>query len=311
MPMIRIRYYKLERKDGKSKKQAIKFLYLAAHILPHRLDWLQFGFGTMTIGKENVAKAIGAKMGVSFRGFDAFVYPLKYPGCYDKIWDKVDKVHVLSNSLKNQVNHLSDQKDLSTTIIEPAIDLQENISIKETFIHPLKILTVARLHWIKGLDYAIHAMKMLADQKLEFEYDIIGTGAEYEKLFFMIHDLELTNQVHLIGEKSHEETLKKFRDYDIYIQPSISESYCNAVLEAKAAGLLCIVSESGGLTDNIKDYTSGWLVPKMDSNSIALKIKEVMQLEHQELSRIRKNALTSLNVNSKLKQRLLWQNYFE
>ncbi|MFT4643970.1 MAG: hypothetical protein ACI8ZX_000368, partial [Planctomycetota bacterium] len=70
--------YSLDSKDGVKFPQRIKNIISNNHILSEPVDWLHFGFGTMVLNRENVAKAIGAKMAVSFRGFDIGVYPIKY-----------------------------------------------------------------------------------------------------------------------------------------------------------------------------------------------------------------------------------------
>ena len=94
------RLYKLDRKDGLGFIQRIKNIISNQHIISEPLDWLHFGFGTMVINRENLARAVGAKMAVSFRGFDIGIYPLKNPNCYLKLWEKVDKIHVISNDIK-------------------------------------------------------------------------------------------------------------------------------------------------------------------------------------------------------------------
>ena len=48
----------------------------------------------------------------------------------------------------------------------------------------IEILTVARLHWVKGLEYTIEAMGNL--ESVNFNYTIIGSGIEYERLMLLI-----------------------------------------------------------------------------------------------------------------------------
>ena len=62
--------YQLDKKEGLSFSKRIKSIVLNSHLLTQKLDWLHFGFGTMAIDRENVAAAIGAKMAVSFRGWN-------------------------------------------------------------------------------------------------------------------------------------------------------------------------------------------------------------------------------------------------
>ena len=275
-------FIKLERADGKSAVEVLKSTYLCAHILHHRLDWLHFGFGTMVLGKENVAKAIGAKMGVSFRGSDAFIFPIKNPNCYNNIWHKVDKIHVVSKALENRVKELSKHEEIIIQVIVPAVEVKEHKVLKKEIISAKKILTIARLHWVKGLEYAIHAMKILDNSGKLYQYDIIGYGAEYEKLLFLIHDLGLQNKVNLLGVKTHLETQKLIKEYDIYLQPSLSEGFSNAVLEAQANGLLCIVSAVGGLKENIEDGKTGKLVDAYSAIQIALGIQEFINFSYDE-----------------------------
>src|SRR5690606_21489460 len=98
LPVL-LRYIKLERNEGIGMIQIFKKTYLNAHLLKAKVDWLHFGFATTALGSETVAKAINAKMAVSFRGFDINVYPIKHPNCYQILWKYVDKVHSISKYL--------------------------------------------------------------------------------------------------------------------------------------------------------------------------------------------------------------------
>ena len=81
-PVNVYRFIRLEKLSTHRIYTILKHIILNAHILNQKLDWLHFGFATMAIQRENVAKAIGAKSAVSFRGFDIGLYPYQYTGCY-------------------------------------------------------------------------------------------------------------------------------------------------------------------------------------------------------------------------------------
>ena len=148
----------------------------------------------------------------------------------------------------------------------------------------IKLLTISRLHWIKGLETSIEAVKLLKSQGIDFEYHIVGDGniKETERYQFLVKEYELQDDVIFHGKLSHQDTLKFLEFCDIYLQPSISEGFCNAVLEAQSYGKLCIVSETGGLVENIVPNVTGWLVPKRNPNALANKIKEVINLSPNE-----------------------------
>ena len=84
-----LRFLKFEKIDGSSIKLRWRNLYINSNILKEKLDWLHFGFATTAIARENVARSIDSKMGVSIRGYDICIYPLKKINCYRNLWDKI------------------------------------------------------------------------------------------------------------------------------------------------------------------------------------------------------------------------------
>lgn len=307
------RFIKRERKSKRGWNQILKNCYLNAHILKSDLDWLHFGFSTMAFQSEHVAKAIKAKMAVSIRGFDMDVVPLKRSEEYRLIWQNVDKVHSLSNYLMRKARKLGLKEATPYQIITPAIDLT-NASKREYAQQdgPIKLVTVARLHWIKGLNYILEALSILKRDSVDFTYSIVGEGPEMESLKFAIHQLELNDEIELVGALSHQETINYLKSSDIYIQYSLSEGFCNALLEAQGHGLLCIASDGGALRENILDSETGWIVPKCNPEALVAKIKEVISLPIAKKNEIVKNAQIRIRNEFRLeRQRDLFNRFYE
>jgi len=292
-----IKYYKLLKNSSFSFKEILKRVYLNSHILSNNVDWLHFGFTTQAIGREYVAKAIGAKMAVSFRGFDINVYPLKYKNCYLDVWKNVDKVHSISQYLIEQAYNLGLQKSIPTSIITPAIDEGIFKIFKSEHnsegLSQLTICSVARLNWIKDLTTALETIKILKEKGIDINYHIIGDGdnKERERYLFMVNQLGLENNVVFHRKLTHNDTLELVSKSDIYLQTSLNEGFCNAVLEAQALGRLSIVSNVGGLKENIVNGKTGWLVESQKPELFAKKIVEVIQLSEKEKVTISKNAI--------------------
>ncbi len=286
-------FFCLERNSGRSLKETIKNIYLNSHILPEKLDWLHFGFATTALRSEHVAKAIRAKMGVSLRGYDIALYPLKHPECYRLLWHNVDKVHAISNDLLELAyqNGLNSEKPVKK--ITPAVDvsLYRRETPISTFHSPLKIFTVARLHWKKGLEYTLEALAILKKQGIPFRYTIIGAGEEYERLAFAAYQFGIQDWVSFKGKIPHDQVKSELENADIYLQYSIQEGFCNAVLEAQALGLLCVVSNAEGLSENIIHGRSGWVVPKRQPRLLAEQIKAILEMDEQYLLKIRTAAI--------------------
>lgn len=290
-PKRSLKFYQLEKEDNRPFNQIIKNLIANQFIMSKELDWLHFGFGTMALGRENIATVMGAKMAVSFRGFDYYVYPNKNVDCYQVLYSKKTKYHVLSEGMKKGLimNGILEHQVVKIT---PAIDNETfNASPNKSEQKTLQITTVARLHWIKGLEYTLEALAILKAENFPFHYTIIGDGGEKERLQFTVYQLGLSDCVTFTGKLPPEEVKSQLQHTDIYIQYSIQEGFCNAVLEAQAMGLLCIVSDAEGLSENILDTKTGWVVPKRQPKLLAQKIREVCQLGVPEKERIRQAAL--------------------
>ncbi|TDU34419.1 colanic acid/amylovoran biosynthesis glycosyltransferase [Gelidibacter sediminis] len=290
-PRASYKHYQLDKKDGVSFSKRIKNLMLNAFLLRQKLEWLHFGFGMLAKDRENVAEAIGAQMAVSFRGYDLYLSPLKHPDCYDSLFLKKAKYHVLSEEMKQTLMEYSiDAKNIR--VITPAIDTDFFQNDHKPQVRKfIEIITVARLHWKKGLEYTLEALALLKESGLSFRYTVIGDGIEKERLMFAAHQLGLSNQVIFKGKLSPNEIKKQLSQSDIYVQYSIQEGFCNAVLEAQAMGLLCIVSNAEGLAENVLDKHTGWVVEKRQPIILAQKIEEVIALSVVEKQSIRERAV--------------------
>ncbi len=291
------RFVKLERKEGSSLLQIFKKIYLNAHLLKVKLDWLHFGFATMALGSETVAKAIRAKMAVSFRGFDIAVYPVKHPGCYTVLWKYLDKVHIISNDLLVLAKTHGLPESIPVVKITPAIDVNlfqftsQAFGANDTII----FMTTGRLHWKKGFVPTIEALAILKERGLNFIYRIIGEGPEYERIAFAAYQLGLKDNVEFLGKLPQFEVKKQLESATIYLQYSIQEGFCNAVLEAQAMGKLCIVSNAEGLSENVLHQVTGWVVAKNSPEDLAKQIEAVLAMTEEARKVISLNAVKRVN----------------
>jgi glycosyltransferase involved in cell wall biosynthesis len=291
-PIKSLRLLKINQMSGFRILDNLKSLVKSVHILRHELDWIHFGFGTMAIGRENLARVIGAKMAISFRGFDHYIYPLKHVGCYSLVFKVTDQFHLLSHGMKRTlIAHGVDE--LRISVITPAINHKKFIPnhVKDNVDKKLSIATVARLHWIKGLEYTLEALFLLKEKGIDFSYKLIGEGEERERLIFAVHQLGLQQQVTFTGRLAPDEVVKALDEADLYLQYSIQEGFCNAVLEAQAMGLLCVVSDAEGLSENVIHEQTGWVVPKRRPVLLAQQIEDILSINNQLLCEIKNNAM--------------------
>ncbi len=302
------RLFRLERQDGHSLRHALETVYLNQHFLAFRgrLDWLHFGFATRTLRRENVARAIGAQMSTSLRGFDISIYPLRHPGCYDRLWRKLDKVHTISEDLLGIAHRNGLSTDTRWQKITPAIEVDRFVNAQRRFFQEgiVRILTVARLHWKKGLDYGLLALRELKQRGIRLEYTIVGNGPDWERLHFARHQLGLEEEVRFCGRLPHDAVPKLLWEHDIYLQPSVQEGFCNAVLEAQAAGMLCLVSDAEGLAENVVDGQTGWVTPRRDFQALAERIWTTVHLPNEKLLATSANATQRIRKHFRIEQQI-------
>ncbi len=289
-----IRLAWLNRLSGFSIRENVQSILRSGHMLSIEVDWLHFGFGTMALGRENVARVMGASMAVSFRGFDIAIYPLKVRHCYDLLWKRTDKVHVISDDLARLVLRQGYPSSKPLVKITPAIDTTRFTWERsdESPVQPLRIATVARLHWKKGLEYTLEALALLRQKGIAFHYTIAGEGEERERLVFAVHQLGLQEQVTFAGKLDQQQVVQLLQQSNIYVQYSIQEGFCNAVLEAQAMELICVVSDAEGLSENVLDGITGWVVPKRSPERLADALIKVMEMSQEERQRMAGQAVS-------------------
>ncbi len=294
-PKASLKLFQLHRKEGDRITTSLRSIIINSHILSHPVDWLHFGFATMGVGREFVGRAIGAKVAVSFRGYDINQYPLNAGlDVYQRLWAATNKVHSISNCLVDTaIEKLRFPRNLDTEIITPAIDVDrfKIYQIKEKFTDAnIKCLIISRLHWIKNIESSLEAIAILRKKGFDIQLTIVGSGKEEERLKFAAKQLDIHTITNWVGQVSHSDIPDIMAQHDIFIQYSLEEGFCNAVLEAQAAGLLVLVSDARGLLENVEDGETAWVVPKLNPRALSCTILEVMQEDSKKRMNIQNAA---------------------
>ena len=133
--------------------------------------------------------------------------------------------------------------------------------------HIKKLLTVALLTAVKGIPYLLEALVKLREKRQDFTLGIVGDGenrAEYEAL---TRKIGLSSTVRFHGLRSKAEVAEFMRRCDIFMLPSLVETFGVVVIEALASGKPVVVSNVGGLREIVTEEV-GCLVPPGDAESL-------------------------------------------
>lgn len=220
----------------------------------------------------------------SFHGHDidspAFYKNHKY---YRLFFKNVDLICSNSEYLKKKLieTHCTESK---IKVLKIGVDTNTFRPIKfvgETSL--FSIITVARLVEIKGIAYAIKAIKILVNKGiLNIRYEIFGDGHLQESLQKLIDELALNHFVRLNGSKTQKELVPHYQKSQTFILSSIvsdegrAEAQGIVIQEAQAMELPVIVSNVGGIAEGIIPNITGFLVPEKSPAAIAEKIEYLM-----------------------------------
>lgn len=139
----------------------------------------------------------------------------------------------------------------------------------------IKIATVATLNAHKGVQYLLKAMPEIVREFPEVQLEIIGDGEYRRKLRELSNKLKLKNHVKFVGFVPNIE--KYLTRFDLYVQPSLSESFGLAMVQAMSIGLPVVATATGGIPEVVTYDKSGILVDPADSRALADAILQVMR----------------------------------
>lgn len=144
---------------------------------------------------------------------------------------------------------------------------------EKAFHTPLRIITVARLEPLKGLDVLLQALRILAEQGLEIEWWCVGDGPARASLEQLAQASGLAHNSKFLGYVPNgPELYRLYREADIFVLPSLTEGIAQALLEALAHSLPTVASAVGGIPGVITNNVHGLLVAPGDAQALAAGI---------------------------------------
>ncbi len=165
---------------------------------------------------------------------------------------------------------------------------------------PYKLLSVGRLVRKKGFDQLLHAVRMLADQGLDIQLTIAGSGPLGRKLEALARQLNISDQVKFPGFISYDKVGDLFLDADIFVMPCViapsgdRDGIPTVIMEALMHRLPVITTSVSGIPELIENEVTGFLVPDRDPQALSLAIQScisnrdfALQLAEQGRERVR------------------------
>jgi glycosyltransferase involved in cell wall biosynthesis len=133
------------------------------------------------------------------------------------------------------------------------------------------VLSVGRLAAEKNLDLIVKAYQALQQGGRRVKLVFAGDGPYRAKL-----ESECPEAV-FMGMCSHAELAVVYASADLFLFPSLTETFGNVTLEAMASGTPVLAFDCAAATEVIQDGENGWLVQGEDPQRYVLKALDITQ----------------------------------
>jgi glycosyltransferase involved in cell wall biosynthesis len=121
------------------------------------------------------------------------------------------------------------------------------------------MLSVGRLHLVKDHDFLIRACRMLKNRGVPFVCLIAGDGPERVSIEGLIRDLDLRDEVRLLGHLSRHQLDIRYAATELVVLTSRSEGIPLVLMEAMVRGIPVLAPTITGIPELVLDGKNGFL----------------------------------------------------
>lgn len=195
-------------------------------------------------------------------------------------------VRVISESNCRRFNELTANRYTSRARV-----VHIGVELPGSFCSPsndktLRILSPARLHPIKGHAELLEGLALLQSQGVQFRCDLAGDGELFEVIAGRIRRLGLDGCVTMRGMVEHRILLDEIQHgkYDTIVLTSVVDTALPeqfegipvALMEAMAAGVPCVATDTGSIPELI-NAQSGVLIRERDAAALATALARLAE----------------------------------
>ncbi len=193
-------------------------------------------------------------------------------------YNRCDRVYIPSEEMRSELTsygviptrlHLW-QRGIDTTLFSPAKKDRAEMRKLTGNDFPV-ILFASRLVWEKNLETLCRIYQACQETQLEHNFLIAGDGAAMEECQRRMPKAIFT------GKVDHERLSMLYASSDVFVFPSISESYGNVVIEAMASGLPCVIADGGGSRNFVQQSENGFLCSPNDAADYLNRITTLLK----------------------------------
>eukprot|EP01105_Mastigella_eilhardi_P027893 TRINITY_DN8857_c0_g1_i1.p1 TRINITY_DN8857_c0_g1~~TRINITY_DN8857_c0_g1_i1.p1 ORF type:complete len:445 (-),score=125.25 TRINITY_DN8857_c0_g1_i1:43-1341(-) len=141
------------------------------------------------------------------------------------------------------------------------------------------IVVMSRLVYRKGIDLVIGAIPIVCEKFSQVQFLVGGDGPKRLALEEMREKYQLQERVTLLGEVSHSDVRSVLVQGDIFLNSSLTEAFCIAIVEAACCGLMVVSTRVGGVPEVLPHDIMRYADPTAED--VAHKLCELIPLAKQ------------------------------
>jgi glycosyltransferase involved in cell wall biosynthesis len=150
--------------------------------------------------------------------------------------------------------------------------MRTKLSVKQG---PL-VATAIRLVKRKGPEHLVNAFSKVLKAVPNAKLAIAGGGTEAANLRAQIKKLGVERSAFMLGKLQREQVAELMAAADVFVLPSLFESFGLVLLEAMAVGTPVVCTQTQGALEIVKNGEDGLVVPPGDDDALADAIVRVL-----------------------------------
>lgn len=166
------------------------------------------------------------------------------PNCIDFSKFKNEIGLELDDKVKNIIYDVNDL-EIENINIDNSIDKMDFYVNYKSFT----LVSISRQTYRKGTDLLIEVIPLICRIFPNIKIIIGGDGDKKYLIDKMVDHFKLRDKIEVLGSLQHYQVMNTLKKGDIYLNTSLTEAFCIAILEAASSGLFVVSTDIGGVAE--------------------------------------------------------------
>lgn len=211
-----------------------------------------------------------------------------------RLFTRADAVTAVNQALLEDANSLFPEIGQKGHVILNGVGPEWFQPLQDTNHHQDYVLFAGRLNHVKGVDLLLNAWARVNRHFPQTALCIVGDGDQRQALEMLASDLGITDSVRFLGRKSQHDLRQLYTQAKAVVLPSRREGLPLTLLEAGAAGAICVGSRTAGIPEIIADGVTGYVVDAESPDELGAGIARTLDLSPCARSQMKLAAQTAI-----------------